>query len=185
MNEYLLTSQGAYVLSEKYQISERRIAEWIQRYRMSGIDALKRRCHNRTFTTDFKLNVIDYYQTHEDLMVEVAACFDVLTAQVSRWRSQFERDGITALKPRPKGRPSKMKYTKKQACQLANKSELERLKEELAKKNQELYDTKLERDLLKNRCPCSDPQSQEENPNSGSDQGRSSNTAQEATLQDW
>ena len=149
MNEYLLTSQGAYVLSEKYQISERRIAEWIQRYRMSGIDALKRRCHNRTFTTDFKLNVIDYYQTHEDSMVEVAACFDVLTAQISVWRSQFKRDGITALKPHPKGRPSKMKYTKKQARQLANKSELERLKEELAKKNQELYDTKLERDLLK------------------------------------
>ena len=82
-------------------------------------------------------------------MVEVAACFDVLTAQISVWRSQFKRDGITALKPHPKGRPSKMKYTKKQARQLANKSELERLKEELAKKNQELYDTKLERDLLK------------------------------------
>ena len=75
-----------------------------------------------------------------------------------------------------------MKYTKKQARQLANKSELERLKEELAKKNQELYDTKLGRDLLKNRCPCSDPQSQEEKPNSGSDQRQSSITAQEAAL---
>ena len=60
-------------------------------------------------------------------MAEVAACFNVLTAQVSNWRSQFERDGITALKPHPKGRPSKVKYTKKQARQLTNKSELERL----------------------------------------------------------
>lgn len=42
-----------------------------------------------------------------------------------------------------------MKHTKKQARQLANKSELERLKEELAKKNQELYETKMERDILK------------------------------------
>lgn len=53
------------------------------------------------------------------------------------------------MKPHPKGRPSKVKHTKKQARQLANKSELERLKEELAKKNQELYETKMERDILK------------------------------------
>ena len=82
-------------------------------------------------------------------MAEVAARFDVLPAQISVWCSQFERVGITALKPHQKGRLSKMKHTKKQARQLANKSELERLKEELAKKNRELYDTKLERDILK------------------------------------
>lgn len=149
VNKYLSTSQSAFVLSEKYQISGRRIAEWIQRYRMSGIDALKRWRHKRTFTTDFKLSVIDYYQAYENSMTEVAARFDVLPAQISVWCSQFERDGITALKPHPKGRLSKMKHTKKQARQLANKSELERLKEELAKKNRELYDTKLERDILK------------------------------------
>ena len=116
---------------------------------IEGNRCTKKRRHKRIFTTDFKLNVIDYYQTHEDSMAEVAARFDILTAQVSSWRSQFERDGITALKPHPKGRPSKVKHTKKQARQLANKSELERLKEELAKKNQELYDTKMERDILK------------------------------------
>lgn len=43
----------------------------------------------------------------------------------------------------------KWNILKKQAHQLANKSELERLKEELAKKNQELYETKMERDILK------------------------------------
>lgn len=37
---------------------------------------------------------------------------------------------------------------------LANKTEVERLREELAKKNQELYDSKLERNILKNRWPC-------------------------------
>lgn len=164
VNEYLSTSQSAYVLSEKYQISRRRIAEWIQRYRLNGIDAFKPRRHKRTFTTDFKLSVIDYYQTHEDSMAEVAARFDVLAAQISVWRSQFERDGITALKPHPKGRPSKMKHTKKQARQLANKSELDRLKEELAKKNQELYDTKLERDLLKKSLSLFGPSKPERKP---------------------
>lgn len=53
------------------------------------------------------------------------------------------------MKPRPKGRPTKMKRNKKQLRQLVNKSEVERLREELAEKNKELYDTKLERDILK------------------------------------
>lgn len=149
VNEYLSTSQSTNTLSKKYQIGKRQIAEWIQRYRLNGIDGLKRRRQKRTFTTDFKLNVIDYYQTHEDSMAEVAARFDILAAQVSAWRTQFKRDGITALKPHPKGRPSKVKHTKKQVRKLAKQSEVERLKEELAKKNQELYDTRLERDLLK------------------------------------
>lgn len=82
-------------------------------------------------------------------MTEVANRFDVLASQISIWRSQFKRDGIEALEPHPKGRPSKVKHTKKQLRHLANKSEVERLKEELSKKNQELYDTKLERDILK------------------------------------
>lgn len=149
VHEYLSTSQSINDLSEKYQINGQQISTWVQRYRLSGIDALKHRQHKRIFTTDFKLNVIDYYQTHEESMAEVASRFDILAAQISTWRSKFARDGITALKPHPKGRPSKVKHTKKQVRQLANKSELERLKEELAKKNQELYDTKLERDILK------------------------------------
>lgn len=82
-------------------------------------------------------------------MADVAFKFDLLPSQVSIWCSQFRQDGIEALKPHPKGRPSKVKHPKKQVRHLNNKTEVERLKEELAKKNAELYDTKLERDLLK------------------------------------
>ena len=141
VHEYLTTPQSSRAMGRKYSISSRLIKKWIQRYRLSGIDALKRHRHPRTLTADFKLSVIDYYQTHEELMVKVAARFDVQAYQISLWRSQFKRDGIEALKPHPKGRPSKVKHT--------NKTEVERLKEELAKKSQELYDTKLERDILK------------------------------------
>lgn len=149
VHEYLSTSQNSTDLGEKYDISPRLISKWIQRYQLEGPNSLKPYHHKRTITADFKLNVIDYYQTHEESMAEVAVRFDVLASQISIWRSQFERDGIKALKPHPKGRPSKMKHTKKQLRHLANKTEIDRLKEELARKNQELYDTKLERDILK------------------------------------
>lgn len=149
VHEYLSTPQSSYDLGEKYDISPRLISKWIQRYQMEGPNSLKPRRHRRIFTADFKLNVIDYYQTHEESTAEVATRFDVLASQVSIWRSQFERDGIKTLEPHPKGRPSKVKHTKKQLRHLADKTEIDRLKEELARKNQELYDTKLERDILK------------------------------------
>ena len=39
--------------------------------------------HKRNFTADFKLSVINYYQTHEDSMAEEATRFDILSLQVS------------------------------------------------------------------------------------------------------
>ena len=145
VHEYLSTAQSINDLSEKYHIGESQISRWVQRYQLNGPDALKPRRHKRNFTADFKLSVI----THEDSMAEVAARFDILPSQVSIWRSIFEREGIMALNPQPKGRPPKVIHPKKQRRQLAHQSELNRLKEELAKKNQELYETKMERDILK------------------------------------
>lgn len=149
VHEYLSTTQSTNDLSKKYHIGKSQIARWIHRYRLNGPDTLKRRRHKRNFTADFKLNVINYYQTHEDSTTEVATRFDILPSQVSAWHLRFEREGITALNPQPKGRPPKVNHSKKQRRQPAHQSELDRLKEELAKKNQELYETKMERDILK------------------------------------
>ncbi|WP_235804850.1 transposase [Ligilactobacillus araffinosus] len=63
-------------------MGRRQIAKWIQGYRLNGPDVLRRR-HKRNFTADFKLNVINYYQTHEDSMAEVAARFNVSPPQIS------------------------------------------------------------------------------------------------------
>ena len=149
VGQFLNDKMSVVELAQKYRVPKRQIQYWIQRYRLGGIETLKRKANKRKFSTDFKLSVIDYYQTHEESMVKVAARFDVQACQISLWRSQFKRDGIEALKPHPKGRPSKVKHTKKRLRRLTNKTEVERLKEELAKKSQELYDTKLERDILK------------------------------------
>lgn len=164
VHEYLSTSQSIHDLSKKYQIDNRRISEWIQRYRSNGIESFKRHRHKRVFTAEFKLNVIDYYQTHEESMTEVAARFDVLACQISLWRSQFEQDGIKALQPHSKGRPPKVKHSKKQLRHFANKTEVERLKEELAKKSQELYNAKLERDILKKSLALFGPSKPDKKP---------------------
>ncbi|MGI3101224.1 transposase, partial [Companilactobacillus alimentarius] len=136
-------------LSEKHNLPKRQVSFWIQKYRLSGVDSLKRKKTKRSFSAEFKIDVINYYQTHDETLAEVSARFDVNKCQISSWRTAFNKHGIEALKSHPKGRKSKVKNDKKKLRHLINKNELDQLREELAKKNQELYDTKLENDILK------------------------------------
>ncbi|MCG0678803.1 hypothetical protein IMAU80009_03496 [Lactiplantibacillus plantarum] len=84
-------------------------------------------------------------------LAEVSAKFDVNSCQISLWRTAFDQYGIEALKPHPKDRKTKVKHNKKKLRKLVNKNEIDQLREELTKKNQELYDAKLENEILKNQ----------------------------------
>jgi transposase len=149
VGEYLQGRTSMQSLSEKHNLPKRQVSFWIQKYRLSGVDSLKRKKTKRSFSAEFKIDVINYYQTHDETLAEVSARFDVNKCQISSWRMAFNKHGIEALKSHPKGRKSKVKNDKKKLRHLINKNELDQLREELAKKNQELYDTKLENDILK------------------------------------
>lgn len=149
VGEYLQGGTSMQSLSEKHNLPKRQVSFWIQKYRLSGVDSLKRKKTKRSFSAEFKIYVINYYQTHDETLAEVSARFDVNKCQISSWRTAFNKHGIEALKSHPKGRKSKVKNDKKKLRHLINKNELDQLREELAKKNQELYDTKLENDILK------------------------------------
>ncbi|WP_243462147.1 transposase [Oenococcus oeni] len=95
--------------------------------------------------------MINYYQTHDESLAEVAGKYNVLACQISVWRKTLIRDGYSSLEPHHKGRSTKTKRSKKQIRQLEKQSEIERLRSEIAQKNQEFYDTKLENDILKNQ----------------------------------
>ena len=67
-------------LAREYNLNSGVIRSWIQTYRLQG--KIRRSRNKRIFDTDFKLAVIDYYQTHEVTIAEVAARFDLLPGQV-------------------------------------------------------------------------------------------------------
>lgn len=67
-----LKGKSSTELANYYHVPRRRINKWIQSFRLNGPESLKRRRHNRVFTQDFKLIVINYYQTHEESSAEVA-----------------------------------------------------------------------------------------------------------------
>lgn len=140
----------SYQLAKKYHLSHHYIQYWIEQARLQGITSLQHRRVKRTFSADFKLSVINYYQTHEESMAMVAAKYDLLPNQISHWKRDFHQGGYQALKPHPKGRPPKVKKKNRKALKKqVNKNEIERLKEELAQTKQELYDVKMDRDILK------------------------------------
>ncbi|MGQ2376695.1 transposase [Companilactobacillus zhachilii] len=149
VGEYLQGGTSIRHLSEKHNLPHKQVGFWIQKYRLSGVDSLKRKRVKRNFSAEFKIDVINYYQTHDETLAEVSAKFDVNSCQISAWRTGFNQYGIEALKSHPKGRKSKVKHDKKKLRKLANKNEVDQLREELAQKNKELYDTKLENDILK------------------------------------
>ena len=148
--EYITKGLSSNTLEKKYQVSAGQIRKWVSRYQLQGVQGLMKRHHKRTFSAEFKWNVIDYYQTHAESYAQVAAKFDLLPSQISIWRQAFIKYGYDALKPHQKGRPSKVKkQTKKQKQKLLEKKEIDQLREELARTKQELYDTKMDRDILK------------------------------------
>jgi Transposase and inactivated derivatives len=149
VGEYLQGGTSIRHLSQKHNLPHRQVGVWIQKYRLSGVDTLKRRRIKRSFSAEFKLDVINYYQTHDETLAEVSAKFDVNSCQISAWKAAFSQYGMEALKSHPKGRKPKVKLDKKKLRNLVNKNEVDRLREELAKKNKELHDTKLENDILK------------------------------------
>lgn len=149
VGQYLNDNVSVTELAKKHDIPKRQIQRWIQSYQLGGIGTLKRRQNKRTFSTAFKLSVIDYYQTHDESLANVAAKYDVLGCQISSWRTKFSHDGVEALQPHQKGRPSKVKQKKKPTSAPVKQSEVEQLRAALIQKNRELYETRLENDILK------------------------------------
>lgn len=153
ISEYNHGSVTMTQLAQKYHIGRRQINVWIQTFRLQG--AVRHSKSKRTFTTDFKLSVINYYQTHEVTTAEVAAKFDLLPSQVSHWRTLFQTSGVEALRPHRKGRKLKQMKSSSHSSKAKKKltsaeiSENERLKAEIVKLKEELYDVRLDAAILK------------------------------------
>ncbi|WP_459576444.1 transposase, partial [Companilactobacillus alimentarius] len=94
VGEYLQGRTSMQSLSEKHNLPKRQVSFWIQKYRLSGVDSLKRKKTKRSFSAEFKIDVINYYQTHDETLAEVSARFDVNKCQISSWRTAFNKHGI-------------------------------------------------------------------------------------------
>ncbi|WP_155286304.1 helix-turn-helix domain-containing protein [Lacticaseibacillus zhaodongensis] len=148
---YLSGKHSYRYLASHYQIpSIRTIQDWVALARAHGLESLQRAKHKHAYSLEEKLAVVDYYQTHDEGVAKVAAHFAVNPSQVSVWSQIFNAAGAAGLRPRPKGRRSSMTQRKRQDDgDKLTSNEKDKLVQENMRLRKELYQTQMERDILK------------------------------------
>ena len=135
-----LTGVGSYSsLAKKYDIpSKTRIEEWVATYKAFGIEGLKSKEKNTTYSLEFKQNVVECYLTTKTSYQDLAISFGINNPNlIGSWVRKFRKDGTDSLSGK-KGRPPKMKSNKKQS---------EKIKE-IQIDEQSAYVKQLEKELL-------------------------------------
>ncbi|WP_260289026.1 IS3 family transposase, partial [Peribacillus aracenensis] len=110
------------------------LLNWIRQYQYHGERAFEKRY--TTYTVEDKLKVLEYMNLQGTSLRETAAVFNIpAPSTLLLWQKQCEAEGVDALKPKKKGRPSMKKETKKPLAEgslEALKAENERLRAENA-----------------------------------------------------
>ena len=169
VKEYLETSISYKSLSGKYCIpSESLIRKWVNTYKLQGYEGLKVKRKNTQYTLEFKLNVVNLYLTGEMSYQSLANQLKINNpSMIARWVNDFREKGIEGLKPKKRGRPSKMpkspkklKNTKVESSAKITNSENEsltqaQLKEKIKKLEEKNYWLQLENDAIKKKIELS------------------------------
>lgn len=131
---------------------------WVNLAKKQGLEALAVKHYRSSYNLEFKLKVVEYYQTHTVGVSKVATVFNISASQVYSWDRAFKLGELAALIPRQKGRPRLMKKktvksTHQSALPLSEKQAYE---EEILRLKAQLFRTEMERDILKKLPPRSD-----------------------------
>ena len=139
-----LKSGGQKRLAHLYEINTSDIRKWTLSYQAHGISSLQKKIYQH-YTPEFKLSVVQYVKGHEVSLRAAAAHFNISDGSIiTTWQKLYNEGGITALEPKPKGRPPMSKPFK--PFTPTNKPVTQMTPEELM---QELEYRRVESDYLK------------------------------------
>ena len=156
VDEYFEGKGGCEFLAKKYNISTKSVVRrWINAYKASGDDGLKRSRQNKNYTLKEKLNIVELYLSNEISYQELANEYHINNPSlITRWVNDYRIAGIDALEPKKKGRKSKMKKDKVIPIESSlntsdTTSKLKELEEELKEAKNENLKLKIENAYLK------------------------------------
>ena len=169
VKEYLETNISYKSLSEKYKLSHQEIVKrWVNAYKSQGYEGLKVKRENTKYTLEFKLNVVNLYLIGEMSYQSLANQLKINNpSMITRWVNDFREKGIEGLKPKKRGRLSKMpnsqnksKDTKIESTTNISNSENQslteaQLKEKIKKLEEKNYWLQLENDAIKKKIELS------------------------------
>jgi transposase-like protein len=138
IHRYLSGNEGVKSIAKALGVNHEVLRMWIKQYEYHGEKAFEK--SYTAYSIPYKLDVLNFMNENGTSPNEAAVIFNISSPGViRRWRSQFNADGIDALKPKPKGRPPSMtdkKRTKRQepaeGSVEALQAEIERLRMENA-----------------------------------------------------
>ena len=107
--------EGGYnYLAQKYGVTdESSVRKWNNAYLKFGLDGLARSRKKQTYSFDFKLHVVELYLTTEISYQELALSVGINNPPlITKWVNDFRIAGPDALKPKKRGRRSKVEKPK-------------------------------------------------------------------------
>ena len=129
VSAYLAGEGGYKSLANQFSISDKStVRKWVKVYEAMGESGLKRRKSHKTYSVQFKLDVLQYKLRTEESYQDVALKFNMHEPSiVANWMRIWHKEGIDGLS-KPKGRPpmSKKKKQKKNDNTLTREQQLER-----------------------------------------------------------
>ena len=143
INHYLSGKGGFTATAKQYGVKFAYVRKWVHAYRAHGHKSL-----NKTYThysAAFKLSVLKVMAKEQISLNQAAARFNIpAPSTIAVWQRLYNEGGITAIEPKPKGRPPMSKPSK--SFVPTNKPVTQMTQEELM---QELEYRRVETDYLK------------------------------------
>ena len=121
--------------AQKFNVNITMLKKWVAKFREHGLVAFQKTYTN--YSVEFKMDVLNYINEMGASIEEAALTFNIPSSTtVENWKYLFETQGIDALQPKVKGRPSMKKEPKKnqpvEGSEEALRAENEQLRMEIA-----------------------------------------------------
>jgi len=97
---------GTRVVAARLGVSRHAVAKLYHRWLLRGVGALIMKPTRRSFSFEFKLEVVRRFLNGEATAAELAREHDLSAPSlVKTWARKYRHDGEDALRPKPRGRP--------------------------------------------------------------------------------
>ena len=150
---YLRGEGGSSYLAKKYGVkNKRQVLNWVHYYAEFGDEGLRRSRGNKTYTFEFKLNVVELYLSSEVSYQELALSQGINnSALLAKWVNDFRIAGPDALRPKKKGRKKSLdsKIKNKTTIQTVDETTVDTSAEHVKQLEDELLKLRIENAYLK------------------------------------
>lgn len=144
-----LEGNGSVCVAEKFNIARHdTVLLWVQRFQRFGVSGLFSRVIHSDYSSEFKVEVLNWMKQHQASYPEAALHFDISSpSTVWQWAKAYEREGAQGLiSKRKRASPVAKRKTKKK---IPEKPKLTDSEQELKTLKDENIKLKIENEYLK------------------------------------